>query len=370
MQVILIFTYGVSLKDWKEDGLLEREVAIYKELAQTYDINFTFLTYGTKSDEDLIDHKNISIIPIYKFINKSKLKYLNYFKTLIIPFKLKNQLKNIDIVKTNQLNGSWLGIIFKYLLAAPLFIRTGYNIYEFKKMQKRPFLIILFYKYLTKLAYFFSDVFTVTTYVDKKNISRLCRDDFKLKILKNYVSNLIINNNQNKDVNKLLSVGRLEPQKNYISLVKILKNNNYHLDIVGKGSLKNKLIKTAEKNDVKLNLIEGLDHEELLFLYPKYKYFILNSKYEGNPKVVLEALASGCVVICRDNLNIREIIINDVNGFIYSNESEIIPLVNKINKDEKLFKSIVTEGLKTIKENHLLEVIAKQEIEIYKNITY
>ena len=42
MQVILIFTYDVSLKDWKESGLLEREVAIYKELAQNFDIKFTF----------------------------------------------------------------------------------------------------------------------------------------------------------------------------------------------------------------------------------------------------------------------------------------------------------------------------------------
>jgi len=289
---------------------------------------------------------------------------------LIIPFKLKKELKNIDIVKTNQLNGSWLGIILKYVLDAPLFIRTGYNIYEFKKMQKKPFLIPLFYKYLTKLAYFYSDIFTVTTSVDKENISLLCRDDFKLKIVKNYVSNLIIDIDHNKDENKLFSVGRLEPQKNYISLVKTLKNNNYQLDIVGKGSLKNELLKTAEKNDVKLNIIESLDHKELLLLYPKYKYFILNSKYEGNPKVVLEALASGCIVICRDNLNIREIIINDTNGFIYNDENEILSIINKINKNETLCKNIVNEGLKTIKENHLLKVITKQEIEIYKNITY
>ena len=370
MQVILIFTYDVSLKDWKENGLLKREVAIYKELAQNFDIKFTFLTYGTKLDEDLIDHKNISVIPIYKLINKSKLKYLNYFKTLIIPFKLKGQLKNIDIIKTNQLNGSWLGIIFKFLLDAPLFIRTGYNIYEFKKMQERPLFITLFYKYLTKLSYFYCDIFTVTSSVDKENISLLCKDNFKLKIVKNYVSNLKIDIDHNKDGNKLFSVGRLEPQKNYNSLIKILKNSNYHFDIVGKGSLKNKLLNTAKENNVKLNLIEGLDHKELLGLYPKYKYFILNSKYEGNPKVVLEALASGCIVICRDNLNIREIIINNINGFIYSDESEILSIINKLNSDDNLYKRIVSEGLKTIKENHLLEVIAKQEIEIYKNITY
>ena len=60
-------------------------------------------------------------------------------------------------------------------------------------MQERPLFITLFYKYLTKLSYYYSDIFTVTTSVDKENISLLCRDNFKLKIVKNYVSNLKIN---------------------------------------------------------------------------------------------------------------------------------------------------------------------------------
>ena len=112
-------------------------------------------------------------------------------------------------------------------------------------------------------------------------------------------------------VDRLFSVGRLEPQKNFTSLINILSRSDFGLDIVGKGSLEKELINTANKNGVELNLFNSLEHTELLAFYTKYKYFVLNSDYEGNPKVVLEALASGCVVICKDNINVREVIINN-----------------------------------------------------------
>ena len=34
MNVILFFTYGVSLKDWDNSGLISREIKLYKELSE------------------------------------------------------------------------------------------------------------------------------------------------------------------------------------------------------------------------------------------------------------------------------------------------------------------------------------------------
>ena len=44
MNVILVFTFGVSLKDWFESGLLSREIRIYEEILQKEDIQFSFIT--------------------------------------------------------------------------------------------------------------------------------------------------------------------------------------------------------------------------------------------------------------------------------------------------------------------------------------
>ena len=54
MRVLVVFTYGYSLKTWNESGTLERELSIYTELQKNYGIEFTFLTYGDNSDLQIV----------------------------------------------------------------------------------------------------------------------------------------------------------------------------------------------------------------------------------------------------------------------------------------------------------------------------
>ena len=73
MHIILVFTYGISLKNWDESGILHREIKLYKTMNEQNGINYTFVTFGDKEDEeysDLID--GLKIIPIYKSQKKSK----------------------------------------------------------------------------------------------------------------------------------------------------------------------------------------------------------------------------------------------------------------------------------------------------------
>ena len=48
MHVLVIFTYGYSLKTWKESGTLDKELSLYVELSEKYNLKFTFLSYGKK----------------------------------------------------------------------------------------------------------------------------------------------------------------------------------------------------------------------------------------------------------------------------------------------------------------------------------
>ena len=52
---------------------------------------------------------------------------------------------------------------------------------------------------------------------------------------------------------KILSVGRLENQKNFEKLILLFKNPDYEIDIVGEGSLKADLINISKNNNVKVN---------------------------------------------------------------------------------------------------------------------
>ena len=61
MNVILVFTFGVSLKDWFESGLLSREIKIYEEILQKEDIQFSFITFGDETDCKFINNPKIKI---------------------------------------------------------------------------------------------------------------------------------------------------------------------------------------------------------------------------------------------------------------------------------------------------------------------
>ena len=63
---------------------------------------------------------------------------------------------------------------------------------------------------------------------------------------------------------------------------------------------------------------------ELEFLYEQYSFFVSLSKFEGNPKSVLEAMSKGCVVFLSNIKNHVELVENEKNGFIVNNNFDII----------------------------------------------
>ncbi len=93
MRVILFFTYGISLLQWKESGLLDREIKLYKKLNKDYGLSFTFVTYGDKTDFGILDElPYINIIPVYEAIKYDKSKFSRLLRSFLIPSKIKHKL--------------------------------------------------------------------------------------------------------------------------------------------------------------------------------------------------------------------------------------------------------------------------------------
>ena len=100
-------------------------------------------------------------------------------------------------------------------------------------------------------------------------------------------------------------------------------------------------------------------------LYLNYRIFVLSSNFEGNPKVVLEAMSRGVLVIARRNKNIEEIIENNHDGIIFDNSNEILNLVESFLDNKAEWERIVLNGYKKVKNNNLIDGIASKEKEIY-----
>ena len=164
MKILLLFTYRISLEQWKKLGILERELLLYKKLS-LMGVNYKFLTYGNHKDlafKPLI--KKICIIPV-KSVIESINPLLMLIKSLFLPLKLKAKFKDVDIIKSNQILGSWVGVIAKILYRKKLIVRSGYEclrnhisffkIVNKKKKKFKIYIQLLLYFFLNHLSFLF-----------------------------------------------------------------------------------------------------------------------------------------------------------------------------------------------------------------------
>jgi len=164
----------------------------------------------------------------------------------------------------------------------------------------------------------------------------------------------------------LLAVGRLEKQKNFNDLLYAVQGTNFSVDIYGEGSLKNELIELAKKLEIKLNIYNNLENNQLLDIYKQYKYFISSSIFEGNSKVVLEAMANGCIVIAKDIENNREIIGNNC-GLLYKNN--LNELLIKCQNHEFQDSEFIKNSLNKIRNTYSKEKIFSNFLTDFEDIT-
>ncbi len=371
MLIALFFTYNYSLKTWSDSGILLKELEIYEMLNRKHGIKFKFITYGYKDEESYIKKFDfIEIIPIYEYISKSKFKLINYIKSFLIPFKIKSLLADVTLFKQHQLLGSWVSILSKFINKKPLIIRTGYDMFLFSIYEKKSMRIKFLYYFLTLLSLRFANLYTIASTSDSNKLRKYFKYS-KVKIRRNWIKEVKnIKNLDKRHSDRVLSVGRLEKQKNYSYLIDSLSNSKYSIDIVGKGSLKESLKKESGEKNVKLKLLDPIENESLLEVYQDYKYFILTSFYEGNPKALIEAMSSGCIVLASNIENNSEIIDNYINGILVGEGLDsILNALDWLDENPDKASQISTNATNFIHENYLLSDLVEKEYEDYKNLT-
>ena len=183
MNVLLLFSYGVSLQHWSDSGIIEREISLYKKL-QKKGIKFKFLTYGNNNDLKYKDHLNgISILPLnHQIISRNSI--INFIRLIVQPIKLNNLLKKVDIIKTNQVSGCWIGIFAKILHGKKLIIRAGYEwlrnyLDSYKISSSKNYLL-----YLLNYIYIYITEFIAYRLADRIILTNQTSIDFIIKTFK------------------------------------------------------------------------------------------------------------------------------------------------------------------------------------------
>jgi len=151
---------------------------------------------------------------------------------------------------------------------------------------------------------------------------------------------------------KIINIGRFTEQKDQITILRALntikKEINFEMIIVGRGVLKGKLLNFIKLNNLNKN-VKIMNFVENPFpLIKQSDLFILSSKYEGLPNVLLEALALKKFIIsgnCRTGP--KEILLNGKGGLLFKvgNHHQLAKQIiyfnsNKVNCKKLLKKSI------------------------------
>lgn len=368
----LFFTKGYSLKKWHNAGILDREIAIYNRLSVSFGKVF-FFTYGDKRDLKysyfLKDNIEIVVMPrLFCGEILANLKILTY--SLLMPLIHYNKLKNVDILKTNQMDGAWAALGAKFLLRKKLIIRTGYVLSKFHTQISSSKVKNKIVKLIEKVVYGFADGIISSSKDDFKYV----RKNFKIRgihiLIPNYIDTSKFKPSKcKKDKDSVCFVGRLERQKNLFHLLESLIDIPVKLTIVGEGSLKDGLKEFAEKNYIDVSFLGIISNEKLPGILNKNEIFILPSIYEGMPKSLLEAMSCGRPVIGTNVDGINEIVIHGVNGLLCKTDSLSIrdTIVNLLG-DNNLKIKLGINARKTIVKNYSLDEIIERELRLYKDL--
>ena len=170
------------------------------------------------------------------------------------------------------------------------------------------------------------------------------------------------------ELKHIVSIGNLSKRKGFDNLLNVfsyLKNENIKLHILGDGKDKDLLLSKKEKLGLDNVIFHGRQENPYLFL--KFAdIFILSSRYEGFPNVLLEAGACGIYSIANDCPGgIREIIQPNINGEIHKieNHQEFAEKIkNSLNINHQ--KELI---INSIKSRFSKEIILKQYQDVFQD---
>ncbi|KIM18156.1 hypothetical protein HW41_06530 [Apilactobacillus kunkeei] len=281
------------------------------------------------------------------FDNRVNLIEVNNFQRAVSPSadyraycEVKQQIMDIkpDIVHLNSSKAGAIGRIIKLFNSRSLkntqFFYTPHG-YSFLMGNESPVKRNIYYAIeaiLSKL-----NTTTIACGIGEYKYAKKIDKDSK------YVNNCVdldyidsfVDSDSNTLTNVFYTVGRINEQKNPKLFNQIaLRHPEWQFVWIGDGPMRDEL----SASNIKVT--GWLTNQEVMKNIQEYANFILTSKWEGLPIVLLEAMAlrKKCFVT---NVSGNSEVINDTNGFKFNTVDEFDKQYASIKKDENLCKGVM-----------------------------
>ncbi|MCH7744852.1 MAG: glycosyltransferase, partial [Chloroflexi bacterium] len=291
---------------------------------------------------------------------------------LLAPFIHYKSLKRCALFKTNQISGSWTGLIAKTIFRKPLIVRCGFiwsrNVARQNVSALRTRAVMMLEGFILRR----SDLVFVATEDDRNYLLQKHRIlSKKVVLLPNPIDTELFRPIPDVDKEKglIAFVGRLEPEKNLDLLVRaVLRTPEARLILVGAGSQETALRSLAAGSN-QVEFCGTMPNSELPELLNRAEVFVLPSQYEGSPKALLEAMACELPVIGTNAPGIRDVIQHGVNGLLCAeSEQDIAVAIRTLLADQVLRSQLACQARLFVTEYHSQESVYMKEAKMIQQL--
>lgn len=327
-------TRGVFFSKWQSLGSFEREIKPYIELSKYFKEIFIF-SYGTRDSVLFSNYfpKNVLIIDRPVYIN-------SFLYSFLMPLIQNRFFQKLNLIKTNQMDGSWPAVFGKIFYKVPLVVRCGYEWLLTIERLKKNFLKRKFAFWVEKFAYKNADRIILSSDAIKDFVTkRFDVDSSFINVIPNYIDTDLFSPSLSikKNTKSIAFLGRLEQDKNPNLIIEACKGLDVEINFIGKGSLKNLLENSAKTNNVRASFLGMVEQKNLPQELNKNSIFILPSNIEGSPKALLEAMSCGLACVGSD--------VEGINNVITDNENGLLCRLDPVSIREKIIQLIENKEL-------------------------
>lgn len=328
-RLVLVFTYGMTLKAWRDTGMLERELALYRAIAPEYG-GIILVTYGDADetrilDENIPEDLRSRFSVIYNDSNQTQAQYAQ-----ALPERVTRALSDVSsvVVKTNQMMGGEVGVRITQaarsagkrvgLVARGGFLWTRLVTHEHGPHSDAASDAASREEFLCRNA----DVVVGTTQEMIEDLSwRYGLNPALTRIIPNYV---LTDRNPTEAVDReaglILYAGQLIPVKRVDLLIDAMAQLTddikplLRLEIVGEGPEYSALVERAKQNGARVEFKPRMPHRELMERMHKCMIYAQASEMEGHPKTVIEAMSTGAAVVVADSPGLGTVVDHGSTG--------------------------------------------------------
>lgn len=177
------------------------------------------------------------------------------------------------------------------------------------------------------------------------------------------------------DEKKVISVGRLSPQKNYASLIRAFKNvvnkhPDWTLEIYGDGPLEMELKSLIDQLNLKRHVFLKGFSSNIKEVMTNGSIYAMSSIFEGFPLVLIEAMTCGLPIVSYAcPCGPKDIITGGKDGFLVevNDEKELANKINLLINNDTIRKEMGENCIEKVQSFHI-QIIIQQWMYLFKTL--